>query len=418
MKFLIQKFVRDYHIITISAFLAVTFMFSSCNDDKPADNSKNVIKIGALIPITGSGSSTGESMLEAIKYSIAEQNELLINQPLFELFPYDTETNPQKALDILKTFKSMGITFVVGPYSSAELEFIKDYANDNNIVLLSPSSVSISLAIAKDNVFRLATNDYHQVTAISKYFETQMLKKVVAVNRNDVWGNSLYTAVNEKSQSSDYQLTNQIQYNTDLNDFSLLSADIENKIISNINNDNFDDIAVYLACFNEGTEILAKSSGKENSEKVRWLGTSAYALNSTILTNNTAFDFAVKTNLTCPVYAPDESYNSVLAPVQSYLKSKIGREPESYAYTAYDAAKIAINSAYQIRINPSLKPADAVIQYCNSNSGITGTLELDEFGDRKAGNYNFWQLRKVDSKNEWFIKYIYSSKTDELIEIQ
>lgn len=42
-------------------------------------------------------------------------------------------------------------------------------------------------------------------------------------------------------------------------------------------------------------------------------------------------------------------------------------------------------------------------------TGITGSLKLDEYGDRQEGNYNFWQLRVNNSKKEWYIKYRYNS---------
>lgn len=46
---------------------------------------------------------------------------------------------------------------------------------------------------------------------------------------------------------------------------------------------------------------------------------------------------------------------------------------------------------------------------CNNMTGITGSLKLDEYGDRQEGNYNFWQLRVNNSKKEWYIKYRYNS---------
>jgi branched-chain amino acid transport system substrate-binding protein len=411
------KFILQFKSIALAIFLTLVIILSSCSDDKPTDNSKDIIKIGALIPITGSGSSTGESMLEAIKLAVEDYNGSLVNSPKAELHYFDTETSPQKALEILQNFKNMGITFVVGPYSSAELEFIKSYANENNMILISPSSVSMSLAIKDDNVFRIATNDYHQVSAISKYFNSKNLNKICAVNRDDVWGNSLYDEILKKSSNMNYELTEHITYNTNSAEFTQLSDDIENHISTLLNSNNEGDIAVYLATFNEGTDILSKSSNMENSGKVKWIGTSAYALNSTLLTNNTAFDFAVKSDFICPVYAPDEDSSPKLTLVKEYLRTSLEREPESYSYTAYDAVNIAINAAHSVKINTLQKPTDAVIQYCNSSAGITGQLELDEFGDRKYGNYDFWQVRKVNSKNEWFKKYKYILKTDELIEI-
>ncbi len=407
---------RNFYFNIYTIFAILVLVLISCNDDNSTNNSSEKIKIGALLPLTGTGSSAGESMLTAIELAVKEKNEELNEKTKIELITYDTETNPQTALDKIKILKSLGVTFVVGPYSSAELDYISSYANENNMILISPSSVSISLAIKNDNIFRLATNDYQQVNAVSKYLEKLEIQKVSAINRNDIWGNSLYEELNNKSSNFNFKIDNQLKYEVNTQDFSTIANNIEKNInIIFSTNTNYKQIAVYLASFNEGTDILYSVSNKLSAQKVNWIGTSAFALNSTILANSSAYDFAVKTNFTCPVYTPIE--NSNYEPIRNKIKSTINREPETYAYTAYDAINVAYNSAIKISQNQSLKANDAVVQYCNSQSGITGPLELDEYGDRKMGDYNFWQLRTNSSNKEWFIKYKYISKTNELKEI-
>ncbi|MFA5512541.1 MAG: ABC transporter substrate-binding protein [Candidatus Kapaibacterium sp.] len=417
-----KDFYKNSVCLNISKlFIAMTLLLviSSCSEDKPTDKSKITLKIGALLPLTGSGSSAGESMLAALEVATEAIKNSEENEVEIELHTLDTETSPQKALAQLETFKSMGISFVVGPYSSAELDFIRSYADDNDILLISPSSGSISLAIADDNVIRLTTNDFHQADAISKYFDKIKLSKVCAVIRDDVWGNSLYDAVNEAGKSTGFEFNSQIKYSTSIQDYTQIVGEVENKVTELVNSSNdVSEVAVYMATFNEGTDILAASSGKEFSEKVSWIGTSAYALNSTLLADDAAFDFAVKTNLICPVYQPDDAYQNVLAPVESQIKAKIGRVPESYAYTTFDSFIVAASSANAVRLNPGLSPKEAAMLFCSTNTGITGALELDEYGDRKDGVYNFWQVRKTNNVNEWYVSYKYNTKTGLLEEVQ
>ena len=176
----------------ILLLLMITIL--SCSDNTSEYMADNVIKIGALMPLSGSGSSTGESMVEALKMSVQNINSGNLKYKA-QLFYEDTKTNPQTALEKLKYLKTLGINIVIGPYSSSELAFIKDYADSNNIVLLSPSSVSISLAIKDDNIFRFVPNDNNQVKAISKYLDSTGINKLNAIYRDDIWGKGLIDAV-------------------------------------------------------------------------------------------------------------------------------------------------------------------------------------------------------------------------------
>ena len=88
-----------------------------------------------------------------------------------------THTDPSFGIEDLKDLASKGIRIVIGHSTSAELEAIKDYANNNGINLLSPSNTAPLLATPGDNIFRLVPDDTHQAEAIA----TQMRKDGIGV---------------------------------------------------------------------------------------------------------------------------------------------------------------------------------------------------------------------------------------------
>jgi len=115
------KNVYTYSFKVILSFFFITLLFIiSCSDDSTNNNDGNIIKIGALMPLTGSGSSAGESMLAAINLAVDDIKSQGNNYQI-ELINENTDTNPETALEKLKHLKSLGLTFVIGPYSSAEL---------------------------------------------------------------------------------------------------------------------------------------------------------------------------------------------------------------------------------------------------------------------------------------------------------
>ncbi len=113
------------------------------------------IVIGALLPLTGSRSSSGGSAQAALEIAVSDINEYLsdVNSTVtVELIVRDTKTDPEVALEKLRNLSEMGIRIVIGPDSSAEVEAVKAYADENGILVISPSSTAISLAIPGDNV--------------------------------------------------------------------------------------------------------------------------------------------------------------------------------------------------------------------------------------------------------------------------
>lgn len=92
----------------------------------------------------------------------------------------------------------MGIRIVIGPDSSAEVEAVKAYADENDILVISPSSTAISLAIPADNVFRFVPDDTHQAEAIARLMWEDRVRAVIPIWRGDTWGDDLANATKGK----------------------------------------------------------------------------------------------------------------------------------------------------------------------------------------------------------------------------
>ena len=76
----------------------------------------------------------------------------------------DTGTNPDTALSELQTLAAQGVKFIIGPVTSAELKNIMNYAQSNQIIVVSASSTSMELAVNKPFVF--ITDDNPVVGAV------------------------------------------------------------------------------------------------------------------------------------------------------------------------------------------------------------------------------------------------------------
>jgi ABC-type branched-chain amino acid transport systems, periplasmic component len=113
---------------------------SQAPTSQPQTSAPKVIKIGALLPLTGQLSSVGAEAEQALMYAQDQANALLKQQGVnmrVQIVIEDTGTNPQTALSDLQTLYSQGVRLVIGPFSSGELRQIMPYAESNGIMLFS-----------------------------------------------------------------------------------------------------------------------------------------------------------------------------------------------------------------------------------------------------------------------------------------
>ncbi|HEY6165123.1 MAG TPA: penicillin-binding protein activator, partial [Nitrososphaeraceae archaeon] len=218
-----------YFSLYSSPSLSSFFLFSNPSSEvvilpAPATAFKQqTVTIGALLPITGISSSLGESEVAALKIATKDINEYLSKTHSsigIELVIEDTQSNPSISLERLKHLATKGIKIVIGPATSAAVQGVKDYADKNGIVLISPSSTAPSLAIAGDNLFRFVPDDRHQGEAIAKRMWDDGIRVIVPFWRTDVYGNDLVRATKQSLQELGGRVAEGVGYIPNTGDFA------------------------------------------------------------------------------------------------------------------------------------------------------------------------------------------------------
>ncbi|MDW0148849.1 MAG: ABC transporter substrate-binding protein, partial [Nitrososphaeraceae archaeon] len=122
--------------------------------------------VGAILPFTGSFSSIGKSVkvaLEKAEYDVNKHFEdINSSSSHFTLLMANSKTSPEESLTAIKKLHENGAKIIVGPATSTAVNAAKEYADDNNIILISYSSTSPLLSIEGDNLFRLVPDDTYQ----------------------------------------------------------------------------------------------------------------------------------------------------------------------------------------------------------------------------------------------------------------
>src|SRR5687768_13675397 len=148
---------KKYFFLVI-ILVTVLITFQSCDKD----DDQKTIDVRGLFSLTGNWSSLGLTSQAAMEIAADDINEYLDDKDAdFNLAVDVSDTKLET--DLAKTFfidaKNDGVTFVIGPQSSAELAAIKPLSDTSNILVVSQSSTASSLAIEGDNIFRFAPGD-------------------------------------------------------------------------------------------------------------------------------------------------------------------------------------------------------------------------------------------------------------------
>lgn len=422
-----------------------------------SSSNRDIVRIGALLPLTGVASSTGKSTEAALNIALRDVNDFFTmnNSNLrFELVTVDTESDPTKSLEKLMFLKENGIMTVIGPATSAELEAVKDYANNNNILLASHSSTAPSLAKEGDNIFRFVPDDTHQAKAISRLMWDDGVRYVIPFWRNDLYGSELLNEVktNFHSIGGEIDLGNETRYAPRTGqlaaslyriNFALWDKDLRNldsKVQEAISRYGADKVGVYMISLDEVSPIFIQAHSYPALSKVKWYGTDGSVLNHGLVKNHDSAHFAVNTSFYNPIFRIDypEDDNERLDTVLEEIRKEIGIDPSPYSAVAYDIFWVIANAENNTRYgnvttnynNINIKSSndsdladtygtnideledtfnedryiailgEELIRSANTYHGITGNTTLNEMGDREKAEYDIMAIRYLNDNNK------------------
>ena len=389
--------------IFIGILLAAILLSGCAESTEKATSESEDITIGALLPLTGNLASIGEASQAAIEVSTEDINGYfsgLGSGKNVEVIVKDTESNPEKALEQLKELDAMGITMVIGPQASNEVEAVLDYANENGIILLSTASTAPSLGIPDDNLFRLVPEDTNQGMALAKFMQQDEISIVIPMYRNDVWGTGLVDEIEKSFEALDGTVLEGVMYETDNVDLSAEVESLNEKVVAATSEYDDGSIAVVLCSYGEVTEIFALAQTYPALSEVDWYGTDGIALNKGLINDDDTAGFAAATNLKAPMYGYVRQ-NDRYQEIAPRIEEQLGRVPESYALTTYDACWIATFVDLDALPDDKESIKMAMNTITDTYFGISGWTILNENGDREYWNYDIWTVTEADGSYQW-----------------
>ncbi len=411
------KFIGIGIIVGIIIGLAVGFGMGTDDTDSvsvPVATTENPqlsgeVKIGLILPLSGDLATHGEENWEGSKLGVVDFNKYLEKLGAgwnLKMISEDSATSPVMALEKLTSLNAKGIGIVVGPETSSNIRNIKGYSDSNNMLLISCCSSAPALAIPDDSVFRLVPDDRNQGTAISKLIQHEGIEVIVPVWRGDTWGDGLSEASTSSFVNRGGIIDDGIRYNPDSPEFSASTSLLAEKVQGYVDEYGADKVAILFLGFAEILQFVQSSSEHEVLDDIRWFGPGANTKEHKLIEDPIGLEFSTSVQFTTVQVAVTK--NPIYERVQAHLTEQLGRTPNTFVHSSYDAVWIIGLAMLQTQ-STDVSTIKAVIpDIAEHYYGAIGSTKLNEAGDLAQADYEVWGIRG----GEWVLLGKYTQGTD------
>ena len=334
------------------------------------------ILLGTISPNTGNLAAYGTAIMNGVNLAVEEINAaggVLGSQ--IQVINADDQGDPTECMNAFNSLVSQGVGLIIGSVTSSCTSAITDSANEEEVVLTSPSSTADSITTEDDYVFRACYADSFQGAIAAAYAKQAGYAKVgVVYCAADTYSKGLYDSFSAACEKYGVEVAAvESTASMDVQDYTNQFASLVNAGVELVYAPYYYDIiGPYLVTQARAAGYTGIIMGADGYD-----GAPSYVVEGADLT---AFNGVYWTNHYDPA---DES-----AMVQNFVKAfqdKYGEIPMAMSALAYDCVymyKTAMEAA------GSADPAavrDAMAETSITYECVTGTFTLDESGTPVKG---------------------------------
>ena len=360
-----SKFIKIIFFVILN--FSLLFSFSTKASEK--------IKIGLMVPLTGSNKDLGQSIIKAVRLAVKD-----IDNDLLEIIPKDTASKANKSLKSAFELKQMGVKIVIGPVFYESISYLDEI---KDITFLSLTNKTLDLP---KNVISAGINSTSQFNTIKKFIEKNNIRKTIFLTPIQDYEFEVKKGINDSKikifKGYDYsteptKLTKQIE---EITNYRIRKQNLEDEILklkkSNQPNKekkinkleqrytlgNLDFDAVVIADFDESLKSVSTSLlYTDVSPKKKYFITLNQWFNKTLLNE---VDIQ-------PLYYPSINQNNF-----DNYKDKFFREfkeyPSHLALLSYDL----VGLVYYLSLKTNLSNLNKLFKKKNSFKGKIGIFDI------------------------------------------
>jgi branched-chain amino acid transport system substrate-binding protein len=160
---------------------------------KPAAASLPQLKVGVLMAFTGGSSSMGYGEMKGIQLAKKQ-----LGADSIQLVQMDSQCDKTVSPDAMKRLVNQQVVAVIGDGCSSASVAALPIANENKIVMVSPSASSPSLSIPDDYFFRVVPPDNFQGAYLAQSIYAKGIKSVALFYTNEPYGQNMNKVFTQK----------------------------------------------------------------------------------------------------------------------------------------------------------------------------------------------------------------------------
>ena len=351
------------------------------------------LKVGLLVPMTGSNKDLGHSIIKAVRLAIKD-----IDNDLFEIFPKDTASSPDKTLQSALELKDIGVKIVIGPVFHKSLIYLDEVID---LTFLSLTNKTLDLP---KNVISAGINSTSQLNTIKKFIIENDVKKTIFLSpiqdyefeiKKGIKNSKIKIFKNYDYNTEPTKLTKQIE---EITNYKIRKQNLEDEIrrIKNSNEANkekkikkleqrytlgglnFD--AVIIADFDEGLKSVTTSL----------LYTDVSPKQKYFITLNQWFDKSLlnETDIQ-PIYYPSINKDN-FEDYKNKFFNQFNENASHLSLLSYDL----VGLVYYLSLKTNLSNLDKLFKKRNSFKGKIGIFDIKN--NKINHRLNFY---KIEDKN-------------------
>ena len=347
------------------------------------------IKIGLLVPMTGDDKDLGQLIIKSTRMALQD-----IGNDKIEIYPKDTSSDPDKALNSALELKRLGIRIIIGPIFFKSLSYLDDV---EDVVFLSLTNKTMNLP---NNVISSGVNATSQLKTIKKFLEMNEIKKTIILTpkldydieiKKAIKLSKIKTLKHYIYDTEPTKLTKQIEKITN---YKIRKQNLEDEI-KRVENSTLEDKEKQLEKLNKrytignvnfDSVIISDFDESLKSVVTSLLYTDVSPKNKFFITFNQWFDGKLlNEEAVQPIYYPSINKNNLDRFKDKFYK-KFDVYPNHISLLSYDL----VGLIYYLSLKNELAEIDKIFRKKNSFKGKIGIFEIDN--NKINHKLNFYQV--------------------------
>ena len=327
---------------------------------------EKVVKIGAVLVLTGPDAKAGQSAKQGIEMAVEEINASGgVKSRKIKVIYEDDGGEPQKSVSAVQKLINVDkVLAILGPMWSSCVLAVAPIVESKGVVILSPTASSPKITYGGDYIFRNTYSDAIEGAKTAE-FASKELKygKAGILFINNDYGVGLKDAFKRKFEELGGKIVIDEGYDPKTTDFRTILVKVKERSPE----------VIYIAGYSEMGQLLRQM--RETGIKIPVLSCIMFEISDIAKVAGKAAEGVI---YAYPSYDPEKG-NEITLKFAKKFKEKYGTLPDPEAAFSYDAVKIlALAMEKGGFTSEDIKNALYKIKGYN---GITGKTSFDENGD-------------------------------------